>query len=164
MTDARFEDGAEAPLRLLARDAEDLRVLSALVQDAVLTGADLSYSKSRRRFSLLLNRFRWEDESRARASGRRFERVRAVLDFSDVTAVAHQGLSRDKDTVLSLLSVDYAADAAPEDGAPAGPGRVVLTFAGDGALQLTVECLEVELSDVTRPYAAPSSHAPTHPE
>ena len=164
MSDARFEDGAEAPLRLIARDAEDLRILSTLVQDAVLTGADLTWSKSRRRFSLLLNRFRWEDESRARAAGRSFERVRAVLDFSDVTGVAHQGLNRDKDTVLSLLSVDYTPDAAPEAGEPAGPGKVVLTFAGDGALQLSVECLEVELSDVTRPYAAPSSHAPRHPE
>ena len=56
----------------------------------------------------------------------------------------------------------YCAQVTPEDGAPAGPGRVVLTFAGDGALQLTVECIEVELSDVTRPYAAPSHHAPTH--
>ncbi|WP_334193169.1 DUF2948 family protein [Pararhodobacter sp.] len=162
MSDARFEDGAEAPLRLLARDAEDLKVISALVQDAVLTGADLRYSRARRRFSLLLNRFRWEDEGRARASGRRFERVRAVLDFSDVTAVSHQGLTRDAETVLSLLALEYMPDAEPEAGAPAGPGRVVLTFAGDGALALTVECLEVELSDVTRPYLAPSHHAPDH--
>ncbi|WP_370241845.1 DUF2948 family protein [Pararhodobacter marinus] len=164
MTDARFEDGDDAPLRLIARDAEDLNVISTLVQDSVLTGADLRYIKARRRFTLLLNRFRWEDESRAKASGRRVERVRSLLDLSDVTAVAHQGLTRDSDTVLSLLSVDYTPDAPVEAGEPAGPGRVVLTFAGDGALQLTVECLEVELSDVTRPYAAPSGHVPHHPD
>ena len=164
MSDATFEDGAEKPLRLIARDGTDLRVLSALVQDAVLTGADLRYAKKRRRFSLLLNRFRWEDESPAQKSGRAFERVRAVLDFADVTAVSHQGLSRDKDTVLSLLSIDYTPDTETAEGEAAGPGRVVLTFAGDGALALTVECLEVELSDVTRPYAAPSRHAPRHPD
>ena len=164
MSDARFEDGAEKPLRLIARDDADLRILSALVQDAVLTGADLRYTKSRRRFSLLLNRFRWEDESRARAAGRQFERVRAVLDFGDVTAVAHQGLSRDPETVLSLLTIDYTPDTETADREPAGPGRVMLTFAGDGALALSVECLEVELSDVTRPYVAPSRHAPEHPE
>lgn len=163
MTDARFEDGAEAPLRLIARDAEDLQVISALVQDSVLTGADLQYQRARRRFALLLNRFRWEDESRARASGRRPERVRAVLAFSDVAAVAHQGLDRDAGTVLSLLSIAFEPEGAVEPGDPAGPGRVVLTFAGDGALALTVECLEVELADVTRPYAAPSGHAPSHP-
>lgn len=164
MSDATFEDGGETPLRLLARDAEDLQVIAALCQDAVLTGADLHFSRARRRFSVLINRFRWEDEARARASGRRFERVRSVLDFSDVTAVAHQGLTRDAATVLSLLSVDYTPSGEAEPGAPAGPGRVVLTFAGDGVLALEVECLEVELSDVTRPYIAPSHHAPSHPE
>lgn len=162
MTDARFEDGAERPLRLIARDAADLKIMSALVQDAVLTGADFQYQRARRRFSVLLNRFRWEDQAQAKAAGRRVERVRSVLDFSDVTAVVHQGLERDRDTVLSLLSVDYAPEAAVETDAPAGPGRVVLTFAGDGALALTVECLEVELSDVTRPYAAPSGKTPNH--
>lgn len=164
MNDARFEEGAEKPLRLLARDAADLRVISALLQDAVLTGADLRYNRARRRFSLLLNRFRWEDASQARASGRRYERVRAVLDFADVTGVAHQGLTRDEGTVLSLLAIDYQPEAEAEPGTPAGPGRVVLTFAGDGGLALNVECLEVELSDVTRPYAAPSRQAPHHPE
>ncbi|MCL4676430.1 MAG: DUF2948 family protein [Pararhodobacter sp.] len=162
MTDARFEDGTDRPLRLIARDAEDLRVISALAQDAVLTGADLRFARGRRRFSMLLNRFRWEDRAQAQAAGRRFERVRSVLDFSDVLAVTHQGLARDADTVLSLLSVDFAPDAEVAPGEPAGPGRIVLTFAGDGALALTVECLEVELSDVTRPYAAPSGHAPSH--
>ncbi|MCC0075712.1 MAG: DUF2948 family protein [Rhodobacter sp.] len=164
MTDARFEDAEDRPLRLIARDAADLGVISALVQDAVLTGADLHFQRARRRFSLLLNRFRWEDESRAKTEHRRYERVRAVLDFGDVTAVAHQGLNRDADTVLSLLSIAFEPAAETQPGDPAGPGRVVLTFAGDGALALTVECLEVELADVTRPYAAPSGHAPHHPD
>jgi hypothetical protein len=164
MSDARFEDGGERPLKLVARDEQDLKVLSALVQDAVLTGADMGYKRGRRRFSLLINRFRWEDETRARAEGRRFERVRAVLDFADVTSVAHQGLGRDADTVLSLLAIAFEPETETPVGEPAGPGRVVLTFAGDGALALTVECLEVQLADVTRPYAAPSGQAPVHPD
>jgi len=164
MTDARFEDGAEAPLRLLARDAQDLRVMSALLQDAVLTGADMQFSRQKRRFALLVNRFRWEDEAFARAAGRRFERVRAVLAFSDVVGVAHQDLSRDAQTVLSLLSVEFTPDGDSAPGEPSGPGRVLLTFAGDGALALDVECLEVELSDVTRPYAASAGQAPRHPD
>ena len=158
MSDARFEDGAERPLRLIAREAADLKVISALVQDSVLTGADLRWSKARRRFTLLLNRFRWEE-----TGVRRPERVRAVLDFADVTGVAHQGLSRDAETVLSLLALAWEPAVAVPEGEPAGPGHVVLTFAGDGALRLAVECLEVELSDVTRPYAAVSGKAPSHP-
>lgn len=164
MADARFDDVSERPLRLLARSAEDLQVISSLVQDAVLTGADLSFRRSARRFSILLNRFRWEDPLSASTGSKRAERVRSILDFADVTGASHQGLSRDKDTVLSLLSVQFEPETAGDADAPAGPGAVILTFAGDGALRLQVECLEVELSDVTRPYTAPSRHTPQHPE
>jgi hypothetical protein len=52
MTDARFEDGGEAPLRLVAQDAEDLKVVAALVQDAVLPVTELKYDAKRRRFAL----------------------------------------------------------------------------------------------------------------
>ena len=176
MNDARFEDGKERPLRLIARDAADLRVLSALVQDAVLTGADLAFNRRARRFSLLLNRFRWEDRARAGGEGGPVERVRSVLDFGDVLRVTQQGMEpRSGDTVLSLLSIGYtAADADPNPDAnpdpnpdpgpdqPAGPGRVMLVFSGDGAIALDVECLEVHLADVTRPYAAPSRRVPAH--
>ena len=166
MSDATFEEGRERPLRLIARDAEDLKVISALVQDAVLTGVDLRYDSRRRRFTLLVNRFRWEDQRGAVAQGQDFERVRALLDFADVRTARHQGLEgRDADTVLSLLSLSWeptpeAESVAPD--APAGPGRVTLVFSGDGAIALDVECLEVQLCDVTRPYAAPSGRAPAH--
>jgi len=162
MADATFEEGRERPLRLIARDAEDLRVISALVQDAVLTGVDLRHDPRRRRFSILLNRFRWEDQSRAAA--REAERVRAVLEFDDVRAARHQGLEgRDADTVLALLAIVWEpADAEAEAGTPAGPGRLTLVFSGDGAIALDVECLEVQLCDVTRPYRAASGRAPAH--
>jgi len=162
MADARFEDAQERPLRLIAQDVEDLKVISALVQDAVLTARDLTFSTRRRRFSLLVNRFRWEDHAQAQAAGRAFERVRAVLDFGDVIRVSHQGLDRrDPDTILSLLAVDFTADADAAVDAPLS-GRVLLTFAGNGAIALDVECLEVTLADVTRPYVAPSRRAPDH--
>lgn len=175
MTDARFEDAAERPLRLLARDGDDLRVISALVQDAVLTGADLQYQPRTRCFSLLINRFRWESHAGAQATGQPHERVRALLVFHDVLRVRQQGLStRDGDTVLSLLAVDFVPGASPGADAaetpeekpadvPAAPGQVTLVFAGDGAVALDVDCLEVHLGDVTRPYLAPSRRAPVHP-
>lgn len=170
MTDARFEDGAERPLRLVARDADDLRVIAALVQDAVLTAADLRWQPARRRFVLLLNRFRWEDRAAAQAAGRPPERVRSLLEIADTRRVAHQGLDRrDRDTVLSLLALDWTPESSAEPEAesdtadtPAGPGRLVLVLAGDGALALDVECLEITLTDVTRPYAAPSGRVPDH--
>lgn len=155
MTDARFEDGAEEPLRLIAREAGDLPVIAALVQDAVLTGADLTFVPARRRFALFLNRFRWEDRAAAEAARRPYERVRALLVIDEVLAVRSQGITRDGGTVLSLLDIAFSETSG-------GGGRLLLTFAGDGALDLQVEALDVTLRDVTRPYAAPSGRVPDH--
>ena len=153
MADARYEDGASRPLNLLARDAGDLAVISALVQDAVLTAGDMRYARSKRRFALLINRFRWED-----GAARGAERVRSLLVIDDVTVVQGQGVNRkDPDLVLSVLAIGFAPG---ED----GTGVVTLTFAGDGALALGVEALELSLKDVTRPYSAPSRLVPKHPD
>lgn len=155
--DARFEDAREAPLRLRALDAEDLKVISALVQDAVFPGNEMAWEPKQRRFALLLNRFRWEDRAQALARGRAFERVQSVLAFEDVAKVASQGIDRTADTIYSLLDIVWIAG---ED----GTGRLELTLAGDGAIALEVEALEATLTDVTRPYIAPSRQAPDHNE
>ncbi|NOC83807.1 DUF2948 family protein [Ruegeria atlantica] len=158
MTDASFEDGREAPLNLGAEDAEDLKVISTLVQDAVFPVTEMKWQPSHRRFGLLLNRFRWEDKDAAARRDRPFERVQSVLVFDSVLSVASQGIDRsEKDMVMSLLSVEFEPG---EDGA----GQVLLTLAGDGAIRLKVEALDAALRDVTRPYRAPSGRAPQHPE
>lgn len=155
MTDARFEDGQEAPLNLGALDAEDLTVISALVQDAVFPATEMRWDRGAHRFALLLNRFRWE-EGPARALSP--ERVQSLLAFEGVQGVASNGIDRnDSDTVLSILSVTFDATDAPA-------GHVILTLAGDGAIRLSVEALEVALKDVTKPYVAPSKKTPGHPE
>jgi hypothetical protein len=155
MADARFEDGDEAPLNLMAQDAEDLKILSSLAQDAVFPASEMAYRPKARQFALLLNRFRWEDRVPAEKAGRGYERVQAVLSFRDVLSVQTQGIARDADTVLSLLDVTFAPG-------PDGTGRVILTLAGDGAIALTVEALDAALRDVSRPYLAPSGKVPGH--
>ncbi|MDG4650423.1 DUF2948 family protein [Roseibacterium sp. SDUM158017] len=150
--DARFEDAGEGPVALRALDGEDLKVIAALVQDAVFPASEMSWDRKRRRFALLLNRFRWE------VGGTTPERVRSILVIEDVTRVASQGIARgDTDLVLSLLTLEWEAG---ED----GTGRVTLVLAGDGAVAVEVEALEVTLRDVTRPYVAPSGKAPGHPD
>jgi Protein of unknown function (DUF2948) len=156
MADARFEDGGETPLHLVARDAEDLGVIATLVQDAVFPITEMRYARGSRRFALLVNRFRWEDRDAARQAGRSYERVQALLVVDEALAVQTQGIDRtDRDMVLSLMSVTF------EPGAD-GTGRVMLVLAGDGAIALQVEALEVTLKDVTRPYRAPSGKVPEH--
>ncbi|MBV7410752.1 DUF2948 family protein [Maritimibacter sp. DP1N21-5] len=158
MTDARFEDGGDKPLRLLAADAEDLGVVAALTQDAVFPATEMSWRPAARQFALLLNRFRWEDAETAKTRSRPVERVQSVLLFDDVGKVQSQGVDQsDRDTIMSLLSLSWEAG---EDGA----GRMILTFAGDGAIALDCESINVTLKDVTRPYLAPSRKTPHHPE
>lgn len=153
--DARFEDGATAgsrgaPVALRAMEAADVPVISALVQDAVFPITEMTFDKGRRRFALLLNRFRWEE------AGGTPERVQSVLVVEDAMAVRSQGIDRgDADLVLSLLALEWHPG---ED----GMGRVALVLAGDGAVEVEVEALEIALRDVTRPYRAPSGRVPGH--
>jgi hypothetical protein len=156
MTDARFEDGETGPLRLIAQDAESLGVISALVQDAVFPITEMTYARGRRRFALMLNRFRWEDRLEAERTGRPYERVQSLLVFEDVLAVRTSGIDRkDADTVLSLLQIVF------EPGQD-GTGTLTLVLAGDGAIALDLETLDATLRDVTRPYLAPSRKRPSH--
>lgn len=156
MTDARFEDAVERPIRLRAEAAEDLAVLSALVQDAVTTVGDAAWMPRRRRFGIVLNRFRWEDAAAAERAGRHFERVRALLSVDGVLRARASGLDpRARDTVISVLAIAF------EPGAD-GAGTLRLTLAGDGEIALDVECLDVTLTDVARPHQAVSGAAPRH--
>ena len=128
-------------------------VISALMQDAVVLPNDIGWLQGQRRFALVANRFRWEDEGRDRHGS---ERVQSLLVIDHVLRVASQGVKpREKETILALLSISFEP---VEDSA----GQLQLTLAGDGAIRLDVEALEVTLKDVTRPYRAPSGKAPDH--
>ena len=167
MSDARFRDTApsdaglpsDRPLRLSAETAEDLGVVSALVQDAVGRAGEAAWMPRRRRFALLLNRFRWEDQLAAERQGRPLERVRAFLLFDHVLAVRGRGVDpRSRKAALSLLRIDFA----PETSGGSAGGRVTILLAGGGEIALEVECIEVRLFDLTRPWQARASRAPDH--
>lgn len=141
-------------LKLMAVDEEDLGILSAHCQDAVVRGADVTYRIGERRFVLVLNRFVWEKETARRRSPFRsraeHERRRSVLHFDRVTAVSSRGLSKDDpDAVLALLAVLFHPADAPS-------GTVELVFAGGAAIRLSVECIEAQLADVGGAWSTPS--------
>ena len=156
MTDARFEDGDERPLRLIAAEPGDVPVIAALLQDAVFPITEMRHDAKARRFVVLLNRFRWEDRAAAERAQRPYERVRSLLVIDDVLRLRSSGIDRsDREAVLSLLTLDFAAGTD-------GMGTLTLTLAGDGALAIEVEAVNLRLEDVTRPYAAPSRKVPDH--
>ena len=140
------------PLKLCAFDEEDLAVLSAHVQDAVLKVGDLVYLPQEKRFAVAMNRFIWEKA----ADGKRkaYERRRSALSFDRVTAVRTSRIDRKrKDAVLELLAVSFETADTPA-------GKVTLVFAGGGAVQLDVEVIEARLADLGAAWA--TSAKPEH--
>ena len=91
-------------LKLLALDSEDLEVISATTQDAVVRVGDMGFAKADQRFALLMNRFAWEEDD-ARGKG---QRKRAALHFDRVTDVKVAGIDTNaRDGVLELLAIRF---------------------------------------------------------
>jgi hypothetical protein len=126
-------------LKLVALDDEDLAVISAHVQDAVLKVADLVFLPRENRFAVAMNRFSWEKSGGER---RNYERCRTALIFDRVLSVKTTRIRRDReDAVLELLAVQFETTEAPA-------GFVDLFFAGGGVVRLEVECIEARLADL----------------
>src|SRR5271154_6527302 len=126
---------------LAAQDADDLAVISARLQDAVGRVGDLVWLPKAHRFAALFNRFRWE-AAQARQSDNL--RVRAGLHFDGVLSVrSHNVLRGAPDAIVSLLAIRFAPKGGEDPG-----GTIDLVFAGGGAIQLEVECIDAGLSDV----------------
>lgn len=139
-------------LRLIAEDADDLQVISAAVQDAVLKAENLKYDRRRRRFTLEVNRFQWEDAKSKRGPK---GRVRTLLAVDGVLGVKSRAVSKvDPDMVMSLLSMEFLPDQEPPG------GKLSILFSGDGELELKVEALDVTLLDSA--YEWTTRHTPDH--
>lgn len=125
------------PLKLTALDAEDLAVLSAHMQDAVLGAEDIAWLPGRGRLALVANRFDWE------GARKRARRRRAGLRFDRVMRVTRQNFEPGaKGTVLSLLAILFH----PGEAAPSG--TIELVFSGGAGLKAEVECIEASLEDL----------------
>ncbi|MEM1385444.1 MAG: DUF2948 family protein [Pseudomonadota bacterium] len=157
--DARFEDAplaSDRPLRLRAETADDLSVLSTLLQDAVGRAGDLKWLPKKRRLVVLVNRFRWEDHEDAERMRRPFERVRSALSVENVLRVRARGIEPgDPEVIVSILSISFETG---EDGS----GTLALNLAGDGEITAQVECLDASLADLTKPWTAQAAQAPAH--
>ena len=124
------------PLKLFAFDADDLGVISAHLQDAVVKASDIAFIAKGRQFAFVCNRFDWAaaeaGENQRRRTGVRFERVGAV---------SARGITKGTDTVLNLLALRFEPEEEPA-------GTIELVFAGGGAVRLKVECIEAAMDDL----------------
>jgi hypothetical protein len=135
-------------LRLAAFDAEDLAVVSAHVQDAVLKVGDIAFIPKDKRFAGVINRFVWEKHPEGRSTSRKnWERRRSGFHFDRVLAVRSTGIDRSRpDAVLDLLAIAFEPTDEPA-------GTITLIFAGGGAIALDVECIEAAVRDLGPAWA-----------
>lgn len=132
-------------LKLVALDPEDLEIVSAHLQDAIVRVGDLAFLPEEGRFALVARRFDWEaspdEPPRRRLAGLHFERV---------TAVRARGIDRSRtDAAMSLLAIAFEETNTPS-------GTVSLIFAEGGAIQIEVECIEMQMKDLGPVWEAES--------
>lgn len=136
-------------LRLRAEDHEDLAVISACLQDALVTVGDLAYDPEMQNFVLIGNRFRWEGSGTS--DGGEAERILCALTFEGVESVSYRGFRRsEQDRILALLAIRQ--DQA---------GAINLNFAGDSTIRLSARNIRCRLRDFGEPW--PTSWVPGHP-
>ncbi len=137
-------------LRLAALDGEDLDVISAHTQDAIVKVSDISWQPAEMRLVVALNRFAWEVGSAGRGRGKMWERRRSVLQFDRVEAVRARGIQPTRgEDVLELLAIRFEESEPPS-------GTVYLVFAGKAELKFDVEVLEARLTDLGPAWATAS--------
>ena len=139
-------------LKLVALDEQDLQIVSAHMQDAVMKVSDLAFLAGENRFIMPANRFVWENK--AGFIRKNNQRRRSLLHFEAVRGVTSTGISRDQpDDVISLLAISFQpAETAPE-------GIVELTFSGAAAIRLNVDYIEARLADLGPAWQAGSRPA-----
>ncbi len=137
-----------AKLKLSALDADDLGVISAAVQDALVAVRDCAYFKDEKRFVLLLNRFQWEADPSIDSA---HSRTHSALVFNEVTAVRHHDIPLgEPDRMLELLAITLENDRS-----------VALRFAAGRAIRLEIGRLACQWGDVGEPW--PTPWKPAHP-
>lgn len=149
--------GCVDELKLVALDRDDIAVVSAHVQDALLRVGDILWRPREHRFVMVLNRFDWIAAADAKPDDGHtpdYRRCRTALRFERVLNCKCRGIDQsDKEARLNLLAVEFGEETPPA-------GAVTLTFSGGGVIRLEVECLEVELADLGEVFAA--STCPDH--
>ena len=138
-------------LKLLALNDDDLKVLSAHLQDSVILVKDIIFLKKSRTFLMMANRFMWEDVERG--IFRENKRIRCAVKFENVLEVKSRNISqKKKDKILELLSIDSEVKNNKKE--------LLLTFAGNNEIILIVEEINILLDDVGLPWKV--KHAPKH--
>ena len=126
-------------LKLIAKTKEDLRVVSAHLQDSIASIVDIANLKKNKIFLMQLNRFMWEDVEKG--VFRKNKRIRTILKFENVLNVLSKNIDqRKKDKFLDFLAIE--TNITPDNNS-----EMKIIFAGDSIIRILSEVIEVTLDD-----------------
>ena len=139
-------------LKLIAKTEEDLKIVSAHLQDAIASISDIANLKKNKIFLMQLNRFMWEDVEKG--VFRKNKRIRTVLKFENVIKAVSKNINQKKnDRFLDFLAIETFK-------MPDKNYEMNLIFSGDMIIKLIVEAIEVTLDDQGTPWE--SKNKPKH--
>ena len=131
-------------LKLLATSNDDLRVIAAHLQDAIVSVQDIASLKKNRIFLIQLNRFMWEDVEKG--VFRKNKRIRTMLKFDNVTSVLSKNInSKDSKNFLDFLTIENNL-------LPDKSYEIKLIFSGDSVIKIKAEVIDVTLDDQGSPW------------
>ena len=126
-------------LKLIARTDEDLKIISAHLQDSIVSTANIASLKKNKIFLMQLNRFMWEDVEKG--VFRKNKRIRTVLKFENVIKVFSKNINQlKKDKFLDFLTIETIQ-------MPDNNYEMKIVFAGDSVIKIISEVIEVTLDD-----------------
>ena len=126
-------------LKLIARSLEDLRVISAYLQDSIVNSSNIANLKKNKILLLQLNRFMWEDVEKG--VFRKNKRIRTILKFDNVIKVISKNINQSKrDKFLDFLTIETIK-------MPDNNYEMKIVFAGDSIIKVVSEVIEVTLDD-----------------
>ncbi len=131
-------------LKLIARTEEDLRIISAHLQDSIVSIENIASLKKNRIFLMQLNRFMWEDVEKG--VFRKNKRIRTILKFDNIIEVNSKNINqKSKDKFLDFLAIE--CNQMPDENY-----EMKLIFSGDSVIKVVAEVIEVALDDQGEPW------------
>jgi len=139
-------------LKLLGKNQEDLKVISAYLQDSILIIKDIAFLKQNRTFVMIVNRFMWENVEKG--VFRHNKRIRCAVKFEEVIKVESKNINqKNKNKPLECLAIKCSSIFGETY-------KIMIFFAGNSIITITSEVIEVALHDLGKPWNV--KHTPKH--
>ena len=131
-------------LNLIGDNEEDLKVISAYLQDSIVVMKDIVFLKKNKSFVMMVNRFMWEDVEKGFL--RSNKRVRSAVRFEGVIQVKSKNINqKNTNKILEYLAMKCDSDEN-------GNKKIKIFFSGNGMIILTSEAIDVVMNDLGEPW------------